>query len=131
MASKAYHSAYYEKHRETIKARAKAHYEANKERHLNLSRAYARANREDVVEQKRTWKEHNPEKIQAHNAINNAIRDGKLRKPERCEGCGAETPSRRLHGHHHNGYAAGHRLDVTWLCTECHGKEHRLAGGVA
>ena len=63
-----------------------------------------------------------PAKNRARNAVNNAIRDGLLVKPEVCSKCHEPTPSRKLHGHH-----ADHAqlLNVEWLCTVCHGKEHR------
>jgi len=40
------------------------------------------------------WRERNPEKMKAHNAVNNAIRDGKL-QPMPCVVCGEKA-----HGHH-------------------------------
>jgi hypothetical protein len=61
----------------------------------------------------------NPEKRAAHNAVNNAIRDGKMRKLP-CAFCGS---SERLEAHHHD-YARP--LDVTWLCSACHGRFHAL-----
>lgn len=63
----------------------------------------------------------NPEKKKAHNAVNNALRDGRLTKAVACEHCGEE---RRLSGHHHS-YAEEFRLDVEWLCSPCHSKEHK------
>jgi hypothetical protein len=60
------------------------------------------------------WRKNNPEKYKAHNAVNNALRDGKITKPSACEICGNERP---LHGHHYD-YALP--LDVIWICEECH-----------
>ena len=58
-----------------------------------------------------------PKKYQAHNAVNNALRDGRLtRKP--CQRCG----SLRVHGHHDD-YSKP--LDVMWLCPKHHKERHR------
>lgn len=61
------------------------------------------------------WREANPKAYKAQNAINNAIRDGKLKK-EPCLFCGEV----RVHGHHRD-YSTP--LEVVWLCAKCH---HRL-----
>ena len=62
------------------------------------------------------WREKYPERYKAHNTLNNAIRDGRIKKPTRCEIC--DKPS-RLHGHH---YDYTMPLDVIWMCEECHGQ---------
>lgn len=62
------------------------------------------------------WREENPDAYRAQTAVNNAVRDGKIRK-EPCFFCGSKT---RVHAHHHN-YSKP--LNVTWLCPKCH---HRL-----
>lgn len=58
-------------------------------------------------------------------AVNAAVRRGRVQKPQSCIHCGKVTPSRQLHGHHHNGYDKEHWLDVVWLCRDCHNKEHK------
>lgn len=60
-------------------------------------------------------------KDDAHTALGNAVRDGRIRKPSTCSQCRKRTPSRRLHGHHPDYYEP---LDVRWLCSTCHRKEH-------
>ena len=67
------------------------------------------------------WNENNPEARYAHGAVARAIRSGKLEKPDTCSCCGYFTPSRLLHGHHHD---YSRPLDVTWLCTYCHKAVH-------
>lgn len=62
-----------------------------------------------------------PEKRAAHVILNNAVRDRRVFKPKQCSRCLAHPPSRQLHGHHHD-YTKP--LDVEWICTVCHGKEH-------
>jgi len=66
---------------------------------------------------KRAYLDRNPVKRAAHNAVSNAIRDGKLiRQP--CESCGNE----RAHAHHDD-YSKP--LDVRWLCTTHHAEWHK------
>ncbi|AEM62927.1 endonuclease [Vibrio phage phiVC8] len=60
----------------------------------------------------------NAKKYQARNAVNNAIRDGRLVKADQCNRC-LETEG--LHGHHHD---YDKPLDVEWLCVNCHLQEH-------
>lgn len=56
-------------------------------------------------------------KIRAREAVQNALRYGKMaRQP--CEVCGAE----KTHGHHDD-YSKP--LDVRWLCHSCHAAEHQ------
>lgn len=60
------------------------------------------------------WRQENPEGWKAQCALNRAIRDGKITKPQTCERCGREE---RLHGHHAD-YSKP--LEVEWLCVKCH-----------
>lgn len=62
----------------------------------------------------RDWIRRNPEKRKAHNAVSNAIRDGKL-VPQPCH-CG-----RKAHAHHAD-YSKP--LEVEWLCPLHHSREH-------
>jgi len=65
----------------------------------------------------------NPIKRMASQVVNNAVRDGKILKPESCEDCGSKP--NRLHGHHDD-YA--YPLVVRWLCPSCHNKWHKING---
>jgi hypothetical protein len=60
-----------------------------------------------------------PYKSIAHNAVNNAVRDGKMVVPKNCESCGAIQP---LHGHHDD-YSKPY--EVRWICQFCHSTWHR------
>lgn len=60
------------------------------------------------------WDAKYPDRARAHTAAGNAVRAGKLQKPDRCEGCGLE---RKLQKHHHD-YSKP--LLVVWLCKPCH-----------
>jgi hypothetical protein len=82
------------------------------------SRDYYRRNRQAVLAYKKRWNDSNPEKRRAEVAVGNAIRDGRLtRQP--CEDCGSDE---RVEAHHDD-YSKP--LDVTWLCSTCHGKTRR------
>ena len=67
--------------------------------------------------------EKNPIKYSAHIMVGNAVRDGRLLKPEECESCGVSR--KRLHGHHDD-YAKP--LEVRWLCAKCHKDWHKEHG---
>lgn len=60
-----------------------------------------------------------PLKYKAYSEINNAIRSGKLTKPDKCPNCNS---SRQIEGHHDD-YSKP--LDVKWLCAACHRQLHR------
>ena len=68
------------------------------------------------------WTKRNPVKRQAASAVGNAVRDGKLEKPDACEECGSGG---RIHGHHCD-YSKV--LDVMWLCPACHNDWHKKNG---
>lgn len=64
----------------------------------------------------------NMNKYKARDALTIARRNGTLTTAENCEHCGISDV--RIEGHHWS-YLPEHWLDVIWLCTSCHGKEHR------
>lgn len=68
----------------------------------------------------RNRKEH-PEKYKARNAVNNALRDGKIERSP-CHFCQSEQ---NLQAHHED---YDHPFDVVWLCASCHGKLHGIKG---
>jgi len=78
-----------------------------------------RATREIYRQQ---YKKDHPHKIKAGSAVNNAVRAGKLIKPEQCECCKREADL--IHGHHED-YKKP--LDVMWLCPTCHAARHKEA----
>lgn len=87
------------------------------------NRRYAKteAGKRAQAEAARAWISRNPEKRTAHIRLGNAVRDGRVTKPKSCSRCNTETPSRFLHGHHHD-YSKP--LDVEWICVNCHAAEH-------
>lgn len=78
--------------------------------------------KQKIQETKRAWAERNQDKRKAQYAISNALRDGDLVRPDCCSHCG--TSEKKIQGHHWT-YLPEHWLDVIWLCTSCHGKEHK------
>lgn len=72
---------------------------------------------------KNAYKEKNMKKRWVTNAVNNAVRDGRLIKPCACQSCEKVKP--RIEGHH-NDY--DRPLDVTWLCSSCHRLWHKENG---
>ena len=75
-----------------------------------------------IQETKKNWAERNPLKRKAQWAATNAVRDGKLERKHFCEHCG--TSEKKLQKHHWS-YLEENWLDVIWLCTKCHGAEHK------
>jgi ribosomal protein S27AE len=92
--------------------------------HLERIRAYDRDRPNKAVRlanatvRNRESRIREPQKYQAKNAVNNAVRDGKLTRPAACEQCGSTFA---LHGHHDD-YSKP--LEVRWLCAACHHQYH-------
>jgi hypothetical protein len=120
------------------KAKAAARHKDWLARNPDYRRNYRSANKEKIATAIRNWQIENwgkvlaaarrarikrPEEIVARNALNGAIRSGKIIKPECCSKCGATA---RIHGHHHLGYEKKHHFSVTWLCVQCHENVHHL-----
>lgn len=70
---------------------------------------------------KREYIANNPDKHAAHVLVNNAVKNGRLFKPTNCPICGEFKPSRQIHAHHDD-YTKP--LQVRWMCSACHRKEH-------
>jgi hypothetical protein len=67
---------------------------------------------------KREWRRINKDKHAAHRALERAVRNGTIVKPDLCAYCGAKC---NPDGHHED-YTR--RFDVIWLCHVCHLKLH-------
>lgn len=103
-------------------------HEENRRWNREYMRTKRAANPEALLETTRRWRARNPHLVNerglarsARIALSNAVRDGKVMKPSCCQRCWRVTSSRRLHGHHHD-YSKP--LEVEWICSACHGKEH-------
>lgn len=86
------------------------------------SRQYGKTRREKYPEVARKLRqlerERHPEKGRARRKLSQAIKSGLLERGA-CEGCGTKE---NVHAHHTDYFKP---LDVTWLCSVCHGKAHR------
>ncbi len=58
-----------------------------------------------------------PERKKAYNAVNNAVRYGRIPRPDTLK-CSCEKQAQQYH--HHKGYAKKHWLDVIPVCIPCH-----------
>lgn len=79
--------------------------------------------KKNIRKAKEKWSEENLIKRSASKIIENAVRDGKIIKPDSCSECGVK-PS-RLHGHHDD---YNYPMTVRWLCSKCHTKWHKENG---
>ena len=95
----------------------------NRKTRIDYYRAYdrERGNRQ-TSEYRRRYNQDNPIKYGARTIVGNAVRDGRLTKPDQCSKCKDMT---RLHGHHDD-YAKP--LEVRWLCAACHHQWHAKHG---
>lgn len=93
----------------------------NRNKRIDYYRTYdrARGNRQPK-EYLSEYRKANKKKYQAHNKVNNALRDGKIEK-ESCEECGNEKSVA-----HHDDYDKP--LDVRWLCQGHHKQWHAKHG---
>jgi len=64
------------------------------------------------------WARGHPEARKAGIAVQQAIRDGILSRPDFCSLCGRQA---KIAGHHQNYDEA---LEVVWVCASCHRKIH-------
>ena len=105
-------------HLEYTRVYDRRRYYEKSDRHADIiSRARTRLRRPDYLQE---WRTKNPEKYDAQTKLNNAVRDGKVFKPDTCSRC---SGTGRVIGHHHD---YSEPLDVIWLCAPCHGLEHRI-----
>jgi len=96
----------------------------NREKNVDYYRDYdnARGNRQGYKYIK-NYRNEFPMKYAAPKFIGNAVKDGRLIKPDECSECGVKH--RSIHGHHDD-YAKP--TIVRWLCPSCHKKWH-IANG--
>lgn len=66
------------------------------------------------------WRRRFPDRRKAQHVVNNRLRDKKIEKPERCQGCSRAAV---VEAHHHD-YSKP--LAVVWLCKPCHAIADKL-----
>lgn len=97
-------------------------YQEDPERRAHAARTYEtwrKTERGKLVARKR--RELQADRYKARNSVNNAVRDGRLKR-QPCSVCGAKL---RIHAHHDD-YSKP--LDVIWLCAKHHAELHRNLG---
>lgn len=126
--------------KECIKSNVKKHREENIERireydrqrgqldhrKENVRRVYANRKNDPLkkVQDRRhrvLWLEKNRIKRKCHEIVNNAIRDGIIKRKD-CEKCGEKNLFKNIDAHHED-YTKP--LEIIWLCKNCHGERHR------
>lgn len=101
-----------------IKQRKRAYTVANRERQRVACARYRKKHPDRIKKTMEGWKQRNPERNRARWAVNNAVRDKRLKKGP-CEKCGTTV---KVDGHHDD-YSKP--LVVRWLCHTCHlSEEH-------
>ena len=95
--------------------------EESKTYHLSVTKRYYKTQKGKAAAKRSaaTQRLKFPEKVKACNAVNHAIRDGRLERSIFCEECGLPA---KTQGHHED--YTNKPLDVDWLCTKCHTKLH-------
>ena len=106
----------YEKYKEKIKQYRDK--KENKEKQRIYYRKWYKKNGRtrsvDYLEATYEWRKKYPEKRNAHEIVQRAVKSGKLIKPKHCDKCHKEA---NLSGHHED-YSKP--LLVLWLCNSCH-----------
>lgn len=94
---------------------------ARKNRRENLERAQAYDRERAKIRGSEAAREHrkrHPDRYKARTAVGNAVRDGRLIRPDVCPICNEGQPQA-----HHEDYSKP--LEVKWCCRRCHlEKEH-------
>ena len=121
---------------------ASADYDARHRQHvLSRKRAYGAAHSDQRKEKMRTWYQanrdavllkekarHSTPKGKVRRVVIDAVRRGRIQKPNCCEICGTEPGKMHLHAHHAD-YSKP--LEVVWLCRLCHAKAGRSGAWAA
>lgn len=132
-----YMREWYEEHKEDRATYMREYYLRNKQKFIEKAEEWRRENidkaRKNVRERMRAvrhtpegrayqrkidqmMREKYPKRRAARDAVNKAIKDGVLIRPEYCELCKMKCP---IHAHHPD-YSK--QLEVQWLCVGCHNK---------
>ena len=115
-----YYRDYRIKNGERLRELDNLRYEKDKTKVIARRKVYYRKNAATILAAMSTPNERRA----ARTILRLAVRDGKIVKPDRCSRCHKCVEEKRLlHGHHHD---YNKPLDVEWLCSVCHGKEHRI-----
>jgi len=114
---------YDRRHPEVMRASSMRYLQKDPDGFRERARQKYAANVEAVRAKVRERKLAEPEKWRARNAVSNGLRDGRILKPDECSVCGRSDL--RIEAHHEDYMRP---LDVTWLCSACHGETWRRYG---
>jgi len=92
-----------------------------RQEHPDYWREYWASGKGIEVQHKRHQR--HPLERKARSALDNAVRLGKIARPNICQICGVIT---KPEAHHWQGYDPDHWLDVQWLCHQHHLEADRL-----
>ena len=135
---------YYQRNKEKVLAYARARYRGNpdyikkyREENRDKFRVYrkkyaikqaeyyrdwysknGRIRTDSDIEKIREWCQAFPERIEIQRQVRNAVRSGKITRPDVCSKCGRVA---KIQAHHVN---YEHFMNFIWLCSSCHKKEH-------
>lgn len=101
----------------TARSRKLAWQRAHPDKRVTILKKYYQSHTDKIMQAHRTAIARDPHKRKARNAVNNALRDGKLKRGP-CEVCGSKKVTA-----HHEDYSKP--LQVRWLCPLHHAAEHR------
>lgn len=104
--------------KDCVKSRVRKHRAVNVEEHRERDQvryATSERRRQQHAEALRRSIANHPERQRARMILNNAVRAGKLERPEVCSRCKKVKP--RIQGHHPD-YTKP--LAVVWCCLDCH-----------
>lgn len=113
-------------HSNKCRACQSAYDKANGARKLEMERLRMQTNKGKEVRRRANInaRQRHPEQVKAHNAITNAVRDGKLPhvSTQVCQKCGNKAQQ-----YHHHSYDPDFWLDVVPLCIKCHRLVHEVS----
>ena len=113
--------AYYLKNLKALRAKSRRWQRNNK----SVGKRWKKANGKKIRTTNRRLRKARPDRQRAYDAVARALRNGEIDR-EPCESCG-RSPKKvngrnRIHAHHGD---YSRPLEITWLCSRCHGLRHR------
>lgn len=115
-------SEYYESNKARCKECVKASVRLRRATNPKVQEYDRKRGNRQGIEYVRQYREQNPKKYAAHIWINNAVRDGRLTKPDCCSECSGTL---QIEGHHDD---YDKITEVRWLCALCHKRWHAEHG---
>lgn len=100
-----------------LKEKCLKFYILNRKHQMKVNKKWREKNKDKTNQYQRKYYLDNKQKFYARKAVGRAIKSGKLIRLNYCEKCNKKCfPD----AHHHKGYADKNKLNVQWLCKQCH-----------